>query len=79
MATDLENLQTRKSAILAELAAIDTDAADGLPNSQASGVDHQGYKAGLYAELREIDAQMATSAGGDAGPSWQIDSQGFPG
>jgi len=72
MATDIENLQTRKSAILTELAAIDTDAAGGLPNSQASGVDHQGYKAGLYAELREIDALITAAEG-----PWQEDSQGF--
>lgn len=72
MATDIENLQTRKSAVLAELAAIDTDAPGGLPNSQASGVDHQGYKAGLYAELREIDSLITAAEG-----SWQEDSQGF--
>ena len=72
MATDLENLQTRKSAILAELAAIDSDAAGGLPNSQASGVDHQGYKAGLYAELAEIDKRITAAEG-----PWQLDSQGF--
>ena len=72
MATDLENLQTRKSAILTELAAIDTNAAGGLPNSQASGVDHQGYKAGLYAELKEINSQITAAEG-----PWQLDSQGF--
>lgn len=74
MATDLENLQTRKSAILTELAAIDADTAGGLPNSQASGVDHQGYKAGLYAELREIDSLIASAEG-----PWQEESQGFAG
>ncbi len=72
MATDLENLQTRKSAILTELAAIDTNAAGGLPNSQAAGVDHQGYKAGLYAELKEINSQITAAEG-----PWQLDSQGF--
>lgn len=72
MATDLENLQTRKSAILTELAAIDANAAGGLPNSQASGVDHQGYKAGLYAELKEINSQITAAEG-----PWQLDSQGF--
>ena len=71
MATDLENLQTRKSAILAELAEIDSSAAGGLPNSQAAGVDHQGYKAGLYAELENIN-QLITAAEGP----WQLDSQG---
>ena len=72
MATNLENLQTRRAAICTELAAIDTDAAGGLPNSQASGVDHQGYKAGLYAELREIDTLINAAEG-----PWEESSQGF--
>ncbi len=72
MATDLEHLQNRKSAVLAEIATIDSDAAGGLPNSQASGVDHQGYKAGLYAELKEIDLLIAVAEG-----PWQEESQGF--
>ncbi len=67
MATDLENLYARRSAILAELAAIDPTKAGGKPNN-ASGVDHQGYKAGLYAELEKIQTlidQLELEADGD--------------
>ena len=65
MATDLENLQTRRSAVLAELAALGPTKAGGLPNAGGDGIglDHQGYKAGLYAELREIEA-LITALGG---------------
>ena len=64
MPTDLENLQTRRSAIYTELAAITSTAAGGLPNSDAGGIDHVGYKDGLYRELEQINAQIATASGG---------------
>lgn len=63
MATDLENLQTRKSAIMTELAAITSTAAGGKPNSSAGGIDHVGYKDGLYRELREIDTLITAAEG----------------
>jgi hypothetical protein len=58
MATDIENLQTRRSAVCAELAALTTSSAGGKPNNP-SGVDHTGYKASLYAELEAIDKLIA--------------------
>jgi hypothetical protein len=70
VATDLENLQTRRSAILAELAAIDTSSAGGLPNSQAGGIDHIGYKRGLYEELEKINQMIAAAEG-----PWEVISE----
>lgn len=74
MATDLENLQTRKSAILAELAALSTSAAGGLPNSTGPGthIDHVGYRKSLYEELKMINEQIAASEG-----PWEVESQGI--
>ena len=61
--SDSTNLQTRRSAILAELAALSSTAAGGKPNSQAGGIDHVGYKDGLYRELREINTLIAAAEG----------------
>ena len=65
MATLLENLITRRDAIGAELAALSASKPGGLPNASGPGanVDHQGYKASLYAELREINQQIAAAEG----------------
>jgi hypothetical protein len=65
MATDLENLATRRSAIYAELAAMTSASSGGKPNYSADGesVDHVGYKASLYAELAQID-QLITALQG---------------
>lgn len=59
-ATDLANLKTRRAAVTAELAALSSSAAGGLPNTDGPGVnvDHVGYKDGLYRELRELDAMI---------------------
>lgn len=60
MANDLENLQTRRSAILAELANLTSSNAGGKPNASGPGtIDHVGYKDGLYRELREINELIA--------------------
>lgn len=65
MATDLENAIARKSAIWAELAALDVTKAGGKPNTSGSNtVDHVGYKDGLYRELRELNALIDTLGGG---------------
>jgi hypothetical protein len=56
-ATDLANLITRRGAIATELAALAATTAGGLPNELGSigiRVDHVGYKASLYAELKEL-------------------------
>jgi hypothetical protein len=76
MASDLENLQTRKSAVLAELAALSSSAAGGRPNINSGGagtVDHVGYKRGLYDELREINAQIDVLQG-----PWECALEGRP-
>ena len=73
MATDLENLQTRKSAILTELAALTSTAAGGKPNASASGVDHVGYKDGLYRELAWINEQISA-----AGGPFEVVTEGLP-
>lgn len=62
MATALENLETRRTAICAELAALSTAAAGGKPNAPGN-VDHVGYKDGLYRELREINDMLAAIGG----------------
>ena len=65
MATDLENLTTRRSAIYAELAALSSTASGGKPTYSADGenVDHVGYKDGLYRELAALNALLAAAAG----------------
>ena len=65
MATNAENLATRRTAIYTELAALATSTAGGLPNTTGPGtnVDHQGYKRGLYAELADIEKLLATIEG----------------
>ncbi len=59
--SDLENLQARRTAIIAELAALTSSKAGGLPNQ--SGIDHVGYKDGLYRELKELDALIDRESG----------------
>ena len=67
MTSDLENLQARRSAVLAELAAGQTSAGDNLrkPSYSIDGqaVDWNAYRRSLYDELREIDRLMATLEG----------------
>jgi hypothetical protein len=76
MASDYENLTTRKSAILAELAALSSSTAGGRPNINSGGagtVDHVGYKDGLYRELKEINAQLDILQG-----PWEVALEGRP-
>lgn len=72
MATYLANLLARRDAIGTELAAITATAAGGKPNASATGIDHVGYKDGLYRELKEINDLIAAAGGAvnDAGP-WE--------
>lgn len=60
MATYWDNLKTRRDAIAAELAALDSTLAGGKPNTSGQGehVDHVGYKDGLYRELKEIEEKL---------------------
>lgn len=62
MPTFLENLKTRRNAIATELAALTSSGAGGKPNAQATGIDHVGYKDGLYRELAEIDKLIKAAA-----------------
>lgn len=63
MATDVENLKTRRSAIYTELAALTASKAGGKPNTtgEGTGVDHVGYKDGLYRELKMLNELIASA------------------
>lgn len=80
MASDLENLKTRRSAILAELAGLTSTSQGGRMNQTAMGrsFDHVGYKDGLYRELETIERLIAKADDGSgAGGSFEIESQGL--
>lgn len=55
-------LQTRRDAILDELAAMSSSTAGGKPNSTQGGIDHMAYKKSLYDELAQIKQQLAMYA-----------------
>ena len=80
MPTDLENLQTRRTAIYAELAALDSTKAGGKPNISGGGggvVDHVSYKDGLYRELGFLNEQIAALGGAvSAEGPWELSVQG---
>jgi hypothetical protein len=67
MATDAENLLTRRTAILAELAALDSTKAGGKPNTTGGGdkvsIDHVGYRKSLYEELAMINSTLTAIQG----------------
>lgn len=67
MATAAEQLLTRRDAILAELAAMSSSSAGGLPNATGGGdkvnIDHVGYRRSLYEELRMIEEQLRAYEG----------------
>lgn len=65
MATDLENLMTRRSNVLAELAALSGSASGGKPSYSLDGqqVDHTGYRRSLYDELEAIERQLTALQG----------------
>lgn len=80
MPSDLENLRTRRSAILAELAALTSTSQGGRVNQTAMGrsFDHVGYKDGLYRELEAIDKLIANADDGSGeGGSFEIETQGL--
>jgi hypothetical protein len=75
MATDLDNLTTRRSAIYAELAAL-SGTADDSPNVNGGGagtVDHTGKIDQLYRELKELNAQIDLQQG-----PWELSLEGRP-
>ena len=61
MPTIVENLTTRRDAIIAELASLEFGSPGGNPNvamdigpDHVGAIDHQGYKRGLYDELEKL-------------------------
>ena len=78
MATELENLKTRRATITARLAALTDGTGIGdKPNANGGqAVDHVGYKDGLYRELAEINKLIAhliaTDVDSGGGP-WEVD------
>mgnify|MGYP001608998801 FL=1 len=64
MATDIDNLKARRSAIYAELATLASSKTGGKANTSGGGgthVDHVGYKDGLYRELRDLNALIGSA------------------
>lgn len=61
MATDLANLKARRTVLTAKIATLGADGLDN-PSSRGGGVnpDFEAHKAGLYAELRDLNALIAT-------------------
>lgn len=61
IATLVSSLTTRYANIASELAALDSSEAGGKPNvsGEGGGVDHVGYKDGLYREMEGIEKRLA--------------------
>ena len=75
MATEIENLRTRRLAVTDELAAMSASAAGGRPNVIRDGqsVDQVGYRKSLYEELKMIDERIREIESSENGP-WMIQS-----
>jgi hypothetical protein len=63
--SDLENLLTRRSNVIAELAAMNSAASGGKPSYSIDGqeVDHVAYRKSLYEELAQLNQQIALLQG----------------
>ncbi len=63
--SDLDNLLTRRSNVIAELAAMTSTANGGKPSYTIDGqqVDHVAYRKSLYDELRELNRQITVLQG----------------
>ena len=61
----IQDLLTRRDAVLDQLAEMVSTSPGGLPNTSGTGdhVDHVGLRQSLYAELKEIDALLARLEG----------------
>lgn len=59
LATVIANLRTRRDDVAAKIAALSTSGLD-KPTSTSAGltIDFEAHKAGLYAELREIEESL---------------------
>jgi hypothetical protein len=62
---DLDNLLTRRSNIIAELAAMNSAASGGKPSYSIDGqqVDHVAYRKSLYEELALLNQQITILQG----------------
>jgi hypothetical protein len=62
---DLDNLLTRRSNIIAELAAMSPTASGGKPSYSIDGqqVDHVAYRKSLYEELALLNQQITVLQG----------------
>ena len=74
-----ESAEQRLAAVMAELAALTSSKAGGLPDSPA-GIGHRSYKGGLLAEAKELRESIAglkelIAANDDDGSAWQIVSE----
>ena len=58
MATELENLKTRRANVAQELADIVSTSAGGKPDDSATGIAHTKYRLSLYQELKDINAAI---------------------
>jgi len=65
MASDIDNLLTRRTNILAELAALNSTKPGGKPSYSTDGqaVDHVKYKLSLYEELKSLNETIAAISG----------------
>ena len=66
MATDLQNLIARRSAITAQLASMSLSTPGGLPNVTGGGgvsVDHVGYRKSLIDEMKELQHLIRIAEG----------------
>ncbi len=65
MASDLDNLIARRSAVYAELAALTPAANGGKPTYSIDGqsVDHVGYRKSLLEEIQILNALIAAAQG----------------
>lgn len=65
MASDLDNLQARRAAITAELAAMTSTSMGGKIDFSVDGQSesHVAYRLSLYQELELIDKQIASAEG----------------
>lgn len=57
-------LMARRDAILDELAALNSSAAGGKPDSTLTGIQHVAYKKSLYEELGMLNQQIALTGDG---------------
>ena len=76
MATDLDNLKTRRTTIYTQLAAMDSldDVGAGPDYSvPEQSVQQVAFRMSLYDELAKIDDQLAKAEG-----PWEVRSVGFP-